>query len=272
MTIQVVSHWFSPYFISTENAKTINESNNFRKQVNKACQRAANSVGNTVLLNNSTDRASGETSCNFSTMIDYLEGRSVTKELIRVEDFASVAMVLCLACAATIKKTMALDMADSGSQAICGIDEKHHNYVDTVFKGGLKTCRSNKESHRYQETFGESFDTIEEQVEVVKDFFSSKLSTETGNASAADRNNDEDSDTNGTDNEMSNDSHKTNITEESIKCMVSSLQNTSKESRIGACNEPEEETEEVDNDKSFNTTMESFFEGNNSLAMKELGR
>eukprot|EP00957_Ditylum_brightwellii_P176442 13436167-Ditylum_brightwellii.AAC.1 len=51
--------------------------------------------------------------------------------------------------------------------------------------------------------------------------------------------------------------------------MVSSLQNTSKESRIGAYYEPEESTEELEDDNSFSITMESFFEGNSSEAMKE---
>ena len=38
---------------------------------------------------------------------------------------------------------------------VCGIEEKRRNYVDAVFKGGLKTRISNKEFRRYQETFGE---------------------------------------------------------------------------------------------------------------------
>eukprot|EP00957_Ditylum_brightwellii_P005757 438909-Ditylum_brightwellii.AAC.1 len=51
--------------------------------------------------------------------------------------------------------------------------------------------------------------------------------------------------------------------------MMSSLWNTSKKSRIGACYEPEESTEESDNKNSSITTMESFFEDNISESMKE---
>eukprot|EP00957_Ditylum_brightwellii_P084829 6449989-Ditylum_brightwellii.AAC.2 len=51
--------------------------------------------------------------------------------------------------------------------------------------------------------------------------------------------------------------------------MVSSLQNTSKESRTGGCHESEESTEKLDDGNSSITTMESFFEGNSSEAIKE---
>eukprot|EP00957_Ditylum_brightwellii_P008136 616905-Ditylum_brightwellii.AAC.2 len=41
MTIQVVPQGFSPYIALARNVQTINESNDFGKQVVKACQRAA---------------------------------------------------------------------------------------------------------------------------------------------------------------------------------------------------------------------------------------
>eukprot|EP00957_Ditylum_brightwellii_P180995 13788959-Ditylum_brightwellii.AAC.1 len=116
-----------------------------------------------------------------------------------------------------------------------------------------------KESHGLS-PFCRSIDTVEELVEAVKDFSPSKLSTETGNASDVDSDNDDDSDANETDNESSDNIHETNIIDKKIKRMVNSLQNTSKESRIGACYEPEESTEELEDDNSFSTTMESFFE------------
>eukprot|EP00957_Ditylum_brightwellii_P182273 13886307-Ditylum_brightwellii.AAC.1 len=67
--------------------------------------------------------------------------------------------------------------------------------------------------------FCRSIDTVEELVEAVKDFFPSKLSTETGNAFAADGDNDKDSNAKKTDDEISDNSHETNIPEKRIKCM-----------------------------------------------------
>ena len=47
-----------------------------------------------------------------------LKMSGVTKELIRVEDFASDDVVLRLASVATIKKITSLETADSGNQAV----------------------------------------------------------------------------------------------------------------------------------------------------------
>eukprot|EP00957_Ditylum_brightwellii_P186167 14172807-Ditylum_brightwellii.AAC.1 len=68
--------------------------------------------------------------------------------------------------------------------------------------------------------------------------------------SAADSDDDEDSDAHETYNEISDDSHGMNIPEKRIKCTMNSLQNTSKEFRIGACHESEESTEEFVDDNS----------------------
>eukprot|EP00957_Ditylum_brightwellii_P035218 2670766-Ditylum_brightwellii.AAC.1 len=91
----------------------------------------------------------------------------------------------------------------------------------------------------------------------------------TDNASTTYSNDNEDSDANETENEISNNIHETNRQEKMIKCMVSSIQNTSKESRVGACHKPEEPTEELEDSNSSSTIMESFFEGNSNEAMKE---
>eukprot|EP00957_Ditylum_brightwellii_P129321 9865502-Ditylum_brightwellii.AAC.1 len=82
-----------------------------------------------------------------------------------------------------------------------------------------------KESHGLS-PFSRIFDPVNELVEAVKDFFSSKLSMDNDNASATDSDNDEDSDANEADNEINDDNHRTNIPEKRIKHVVSSLQNT----------------------------------------------
>ena len=76
ITIQVLPQGFSPYFTLVGRPQTINEINDLEEFVGKACMKAANSVGKSVLLNHSTNGVSCETEWNLTTIINYLEGKS----------------------------------------------------------------------------------------------------------------------------------------------------------------------------------------------------
>ena len=76
VTLQVVPKVFSPYFNLIVHAQTIHESNSFEGYVVKAHTLAAEKVGNSVLLNHSTDGLSCETSWNIHTIMKYLGGNS----------------------------------------------------------------------------------------------------------------------------------------------------------------------------------------------------
>ena len=65
-----------PYLVLAGNAQTVNERNDFGKRIMKLCQQASQSVGNCVVLNQSTDGVSCEVECNKQTILDFLSGTS----------------------------------------------------------------------------------------------------------------------------------------------------------------------------------------------------
>ena len=74
--MQVVPKRFIPYFTLIGREQTINESSYFGEYFVKSYTIAAEKVGNTVLLNHSTDGVSCENIWNIHTIMKYFEGNS----------------------------------------------------------------------------------------------------------------------------------------------------------------------------------------------------
>ena len=64
------------YLVLAGNAQTVNGKNDFGKRIMKLCQQASQSVGNCVVLNQSTDGVSCEVEWNRQTLLDFLSGTS----------------------------------------------------------------------------------------------------------------------------------------------------------------------------------------------------